>query len=241
MQLDKFNILINNNDVVSPHTALCKYAGFNINRLLENNNAIIFGGALRDIAADESEQICDVDILCDKHCIETIKIFLLKQHYVQYDLYKRLLIDLQTENIIELPLTFIKDKKIIQLIQMSDYWTYNNDDPFKEDEPKQDFDKLLSFVSQVDLSCCGLAYHPKMQCKSIIQDAFEACVTKTIFTMPKSRLYDCVRASARIEKLTKRGWELGDVIKITNDDIDSMISPNTFERQQQAFEEDLPF
>jgi predicted nucleotidyltransferase len=231
MQLDKFNILINNNDVVSPHTALCKYAGFNINRLLENKNAIIFGGALRDIAADESDLISDIDIICDKLCIETIKSVLLKQCYVQYNLYKRSLIDLQTENIIELPLTFIKDKKIIQLIQISDYWSYK-----EKHESKPAIDKLLSFVSQVDLSCCGLAYHPYMQCKSVIENAFEACVTKTIFTMPKGDLYDCVRASARIEKLTKRGWELGDVVKITNDDIDSLFSPN-----EQPFEEDLPF
>jgi len=237
MQLNKFNFLVNSNTITSPYTVLCKYAGFDIDKMLENNNAIIFGGALRDIAADECDLISDIDVLCESDCIETIKNFLLKQRYIQFDLYKKSLLDLQACDHIDQILTFIKRDKTIQLIRMSNSMhSYLAEHLYSQCR----LDRLLQFVTETDFSCCGLAYHPKMQLKAMIVDAFEACVTRTIYTMPRGFLYDCDRACARMKKLTSRGWEIGDVKKITDDDINSMQN-NIKNEDKFDFDEDLPF
>lgn len=219
------------------------YLEFDSSKLFIDESVRIFGGAIRDIIAEQ--EINDIDILlgvnpkrvigAGEHNIQfnrysEIEKVLLEEGYIHHSslggreitsMYNMLLV-------IHEPKTWIKGKKIIQLIRPNFFR-----DRIKNDARWFDFTHLLStdhklhtevhnpprklssvevihfmnnFAAQVDLSCCGVSYDGKSLYENI-QYAVLHCQNKYFMLNTDGLMFNEARIIYRESKLWKRGWK----------------------------------
>lgn len=219
-------------------TKIDEYLGFDSDKLFENNNifdhkgkfkklARIFGGALRDIIADD--KINDIDILVGARTMDVCHDIITNQGYYYKDnLITKGVNSIYIElNIVCEPRTYIKDDKIIQLIKPAadNKLLYSNPLPggITEKEYKEVFVKL---IKNVDLSCCGISYDGNVyeNCPYAIQH----CKNK-IFTINSLALMNNPRRiNSRIRKLEERGWKSSNLGILREAKIDEIFSDDEF-------------
>jgi hypothetical protein len=179
--------------------SLNEYLEFGSDELFRSkfNIVRIFGGAIRDIIA--GQDINDVDILCSSKAIRYIE-SVLEQNDYQYMqmLNGKDLQEMYSEiHVINEPHTWIKGKKIVQLIRPS--LGFKADD---ESAYRQGFNNL---ISNVDLSCCAVSYDGE----NLYEDypnAIVHCQSKVFSVNMKAKMYSQKRVNHRKAKLEGRGW-----------------------------------
>ena len=210
--------------------SLNDYLEFDSDELFKSkfNIVRIFGGAIRDIIADQN--INDVDILCGSKAIKYIEMILEKNGYQYMEMLNGK--DLQEMysdiHVINEPHTWIKGKKIVQLIRPSLGFQGKDESVYR-----QGFTEL---ISNVDLSCCGVSYDGE----SLYEDypnAIVHCQSKVFSVNMSAKMYSQKRISHRKAKLEDRGWKeiknetnLNRDLKINNIlDLESQLKINKFE------------
>ena len=179
--------------------SLNEYLEFDSDELFRSkfNIVRIFGGAVRDIIA--GQDINDVDILCSSKAIRYIETILEKNGYQYMEMLNgKDLQEMYSEiHVINEPHTWIKGKKIVQLIRPS--LGFKADD---ENAYRQGFNDL---ISNVDLSCCAVSYDGE----NLYEDypnAIVHCQSKVFSVNMKAKMYSQKRVHHRKSKLEGRGW-----------------------------------
>jgi hypothetical protein len=179
--------------------SLNEYLEFDSDELFRSkfNIVRIFGGAVRDIIA--GQDINDVDILCSSKAIRYIETILEKNGYQYMEMLNgKDLQEMYSEiHVINEPHTWIKGKKIVQLIRPS--LGFKADD---ENAYRQGFNDL---ISNVDLSCCAVSYDGE----NLYEDypnAIVHCQSKVFSVNMKAKMYSQKRVHHRKAKLEGRGW-----------------------------------
>lgn len=178
--------------------SLSDYLEFNSDELFRSkfNLVSVFGGAIRDIIAEQP--IHDVDILCGSKAIKYIEMILEQNGYQYMEMLNgKDLQEMYSEiHIINEPHTWIKGKKIVQLIRpslgLSDEIIY-----------RQGFKDL---ISNVDLSCCGVSYDGEKLYEDY-PNAIVHCQSKVFSVNKFAKMYSKNRIQHRIGKLRDRGWQ----------------------------------
>jgi hypothetical protein len=179
--------------------SLNEYLEFGSDELFRSkfNIVRIFGGAIRDIIA--GQDINDVDILCSSKAIRYIE-SVLEQNDYQYMqmLNGKDLQEMYSEiHVINEPHTWIKGKKIVQLIRPSLGFKADGESAYR-----QGFNNL---ISNVDLSCCAVSYDGE----NLYEDypnAIVHCQSKVFSVNMKAKMYSQKRVNHRKAKLEGRGW-----------------------------------
>lgn len=180
--------------------SLSDYLEFDLDELFKSkfNLVRVFGGSIRDILADQP--INDVDILCGSKAMRYIEMILEQNEYHYMEtLNGKDLQEMYSEiHIINEPHTWIKGKKIIQLIRPAF-------GPDSKDESiyKQGFKDL---ISNVDISCCGVSYDGEKLYEDF-KNAINHCQNKVFFVNKEAKMYSYKRSQFRIHKLCNRGWK----------------------------------
>jgi hypothetical protein len=179
-----------------------------LNEYLEFDNSIlffdplirIFGGAIRDIIADQP--INDVDILCGAQSVQRLESILEDNGYHHFD--KISSIDItnlySSIHVISEPHTWIKGTKVVQLIRPRLFTK-------KGKSEKQNYvDDFKNLIENVDLSCCGVSF-----AKGILYENTESailhCLNKQFTVNKLAKMYSQTRATHRTIKLETRGWQ----------------------------------
>jgi len=179
---------------------LDEYLEFDSDVLFKHFNAVkIFGGAIRDIIANQ--KINDIDILCGSIAHKYLEEILKYNGYKYFDylaakdiqsLYKDI-------KIISEPHTWIKNDKIVQLIRPRVVGNAS----FANLNYNEVMHKL---IHNVDMSCCGVSY----DAKDIHEDYPNAILHchNMVYSVNKSAyMYSSERFLHRQNKLDKRGWK----------------------------------
>jgi hypothetical protein len=163
--------------------------------VFEYTDAIIFGGFLRDILINQEPK--DMDILVPPRGFATIKNILQEARYqiIHPDSDSEEYKDLELR--VFQPLTAIKGKHKIQVLKPR-FNKYIN-------TPQKMIRELFNFVSEVDLSCCGVCWSWKSGFEEMIPCALEHCRHKIFKVFPEHSFYT-KRTEGRIKKLEGRGW-----------------------------------
>jgi hypothetical protein len=180
--------------------ALNEYLEFNSDDIFKSkfNIVRIFGGAIRDIIA--GQPINDVDILCGSKAIKYIEMVLEKNGYQYMEMLNGK--DLQEMysdiHVINEPHTWIKGKKIVQLIRPS--FGFQGKD---EQVYRQGFSDL---IANVDFSCCGVSYDGETLYEDFL-NAIVHCQSKVFSINMRAKMYSMKRINHRKAKLESRGWK----------------------------------
>jgi hypothetical protein len=180
--------------------SLSEYLEFDSDELFKSkfNLVRIFGGAVRDILAEQP--INDVDILCGSKALRYIESVLEQNGYQYMEMLNgKDLQEMYSEiHIINEPHTWIKGKKIVQLIRPS-LSNWKSDSSLYEEG-------FRDLISNVDLSCCGVSYDGE----NLYEDypnAIVHCQSKVYSVNKSAKMYSERRINHRIHKLKDRGWE----------------------------------
>lgn len=180
--------------------SLSEYLEFDSDELFKSkfNLVRVFGGAIRDILAEQT--INDIDILCGSKALSYIESVLEQNEYHYMEtLNGKDLQEMYSEiHIINEPHTWVKGKKIVQLIRPS-LSNWNKD----ESDYEEGFRNL---ISNVDLSCCGVSYDGETLHEDY-PNAISHSQSKVFFVNKSAKMYSDRRINHRIHKLTDRGWE----------------------------------
>lgn len=181
--------------------SLSEYLEFNSDELFKNkfNLVRVFGGAIRDIIS--KQKINDVDIICGSKAIKYIEMILEQNgyHYMEM-LNGKDLQEMYSEiHIINEPHTWIKGKKIVQLIRPVVF----NTDKSHLMNYEQGFRDL---ISNVDFSCCGVSYDGE-KLHEDYPNAIVHCQSKVFSVNMRAKMYSQKRARHRKVKLENRGWK----------------------------------
>jgi len=180
--------------------SLSEYLEFNSDELFRSkfNIVRIFGGAIRDIIADQP--IHDVDILCGAKAIRYIEMILEQNGYQYMEMLNgKDLQEMYSEiHIINEPHTWIKGKKIVQLIRPSLGLNISDESIYR-----QGFNDL---ISNVDISSCGVSYDGE-KLHEDYPNAIVHCQSKVFSVNKSAKMYSGKRVSYRIHKLIDRGWK----------------------------------
>jgi len=210
--------------------SLNEYLEFDSDELFRSkfNIVRIFGGAIRDIIA--GQDINDVDILCGSKAIRYIEMVLEKNGYQYMEMLNgKDIQEMYSEiHVINEPHTWIKGKKIVQLIRPSLGFQGKDESVYR-----QGFSDL---ISNVDLSCCGVSYDGE----SLYEDypnAIVHCQSKVFSVNMFAKMYSQKRVHHRKAKLESRGWtevenktNLNRDLKINNVlGLESQLKSNHFE------------
>jgi hypothetical protein len=205
---------------------LDEYLEFDSNYLFKSypNNYVsferlirVFGGALRDIIANQP--IHDVDILCGSMSLNFLRNSLQYMGFTYMDnlvgkdiasLYKGI-------RVISEPHTWIKGTKIVQLIRPTGF-NGNTKDHYKKN--------FTDLISNVDISCCGLSYDGETLFENF-PNAIIHCQNKVFSVNNKAKMYSD-RIHHRRAKLEERGWsEISDsIIDARNIKIENLMRNN---------------
>jgi hypothetical protein len=162
-------------------------------------DACIFGGAVRDSIANL--EIHDIDILTLPIACRTIKQRLLNHNFKIIDKTTIDLASIYEGSLINEPITFHRDNVFIQLIRP-------RCNSFADESPKfQIKEWLQKFVSEVDLSCCGVSYFYNTGLTENYPEAINHCKHKVFSRIKNNDLYNEKRIESRVHKLMSRGWK----------------------------------
>ena len=180
--------------------ALNEYLEFDSDELFKSkfNIARIFGGAIRDIIA--GQPINDVDILCGSKAIKYIEMILEKNGYYYIQMLNgKDLQEMYSEiHVINEPRTWIKGKKIVQLIKPSLGYKGKDEQVYHQG--------FLDLIANVDISCCGVSYDGETLYEDY-PNAIVHCQSKVFSINMDAKMYSHKRAEHRKYKLEDRGWE----------------------------------
>lgn len=176
--------------------SLDEYLEFDSSELFESkfNLIRVFGGAIRDIIADQP--IRDVDIICGSRAMSFTESVLERNGYHFLEgLNGKDLQEMYSEiHVICEPHTWIRGKKIIQLIKPSLHISMSYHQGFED------------IIRNVDFSCCGVSYDGN----KIFEDfpnAILHCQSKVFSVNKTAKMYSQKRAIHRNQKLLDRGWK----------------------------------
>jgi hypothetical protein len=200
----RYDILLNRpsfypkDDIALVNFAISNYLNFNIDELLLNTDAAVFGGAVRDSLAGMS--IHDVDIIALPSATRIITKRLTDRNFIplKYSSTDLTAMYLNIKSINE-PWTFFKDKIIVQIIRPVLGSTC---------EILAAHRVLLKTLSNVDISACGVAYF-KGDIAELIETykgAISDCKNKTFHILSDHAMYQRNRIDHRVSKLVDRGW-----------------------------------
>jgi hypothetical protein len=180
--------------------SLSDYLEFDSDELFRSkfNLVRVFGGAIRDTIAEQP--IHDVDILCGSKALKYIEMILEQNgyHYIEM-LNGKDLQEMYSEiHIINEPHTWIKGKKIVQLIRPSLGLAGSDESIYKQG--------FTDLIANVDLSCCGVSYDGETLHEDY-PNALLHCQSKVFSVNKKAKMYSHKRVNHRIDKLKDRGWE----------------------------------
>jgi hypothetical protein len=180
--------------------SISDYLEFDSDELFKSkfNLVRIFGGAIRDILAEQP--INDVDILCGSKALRYIESVLEQNGYQYMEMLNgKDLQEMYSEiHIINEPHTWVKGKKIVQLIRPS-LSNWKADSSLYEEG-------FRDLISNVDLSCCGVSYDGE----NLYEDypnAIVHCQSKVYSVNKSAKMYSERRINHRIHKLKDRGWK----------------------------------
>ncbi|MCP4336528.1 MAG: hypothetical protein GY679_01595 [Mycoplasma sp.] len=223
------------------------FVGFDFVESLESLDCFIFGGALRDIIADNKIH-GDIDIVAGKDSAALIADIL---EYEGFESVKGNELNEYPVDIFDYPITKRKGSVEVQIIipnsvaievdkvlkrkvvidektlqgrhrfcngSSLDGYSRNycqaplemkkNCEKYLPDELRGIINhELLKFVSNVDLTCCALAYHPKKGTQKLHPLAIKHCKRKVFQVLEDNLLHHPDRLRKRGMKLIKRGWE----------------------------------
>jgi hypothetical protein len=171
------------------------YAKFDICSFLDNLDALIFGGCVRDSIADL--EIHDVDILALPKTATIVANKLIEMGYKQIDKYGRDICEIYINSIIDEPWNFYSGDSFIQIIRPR---FFDPLDTYKEIS----LSDLGYIAGQVDLSCCGVCFKKDKICE-FVSGAINDCKNKQFRIMETAKM-KTDRIFGRIDKLEKRGW-----------------------------------
>jgi len=179
---------------------LSEYLEFDSNELFGSkfNLVRIFGGAIRDIIADQP--IHDVDILCGSKAVTFIE-SVLEQNGYQYmeTLNGKDLQEMYSEiHVINEPHTWIKGKKIVQLIRPSLGFQYKDTLSYRQG--------FTDLISNVDISCCGVSWDGE-RLHEDFPNAILHCRSRVFSINMEAKMYSNKRIEHRRVKLETRGWK----------------------------------
>jgi hypothetical protein len=180
--------------------SISDYLEFDSDELFKSdfNLVRIFGGAIRDILAEQP--INDIDILCGSKALRYIESVLEQNGYQYMEMLNgKDLQEMYSEiHIINEPHTWIKGKKIVQLIRPA-FGVEGRDEQFY----RQGFKDL---ISNVDFSCCGVSYDGETLYEDF-PNAIVHCQNKVFSVNMSAKMYSQKRAQHRKVKLETRGWK----------------------------------
>jgi len=186
--------------------------------------ARIFGGAIRDIIA--RQPIRDVDILVGAIAAKTVAAILERNGYslIEGQWGKEIGAMYSDIHVISEPWTFMKGKKIVQLIRPA----ISIKDKSKSMPPDRIYEKeFVNLIQNVDISCCGVSWDGKTLYENY-PNAISHCINLCFDTNRGAKMYSRKRAEARKHKLIERGWneiETSDAIA-RDQRIDALLSEN---------------
>lgn len=167
----------------------------------------IFGGAIRDIVA--GQPIRDVDILVGAIAAKTVAGILEKNGYslIEGQWGKEIGAMYSDIHVISEPWTFMKGKKIVQLIRPA---ISIKDKMLKDKSMPSDriYEKeFVNLIQNVDISCCGLSWDGKTLYENY-PNAISHCINLSFEENRGAKMYSRKRAEERKHKLITRGWQL---------------------------------
>jgi hypothetical protein len=186
---------------------LDQYLEFDSDLIFKCGDPIIFGGAIRDIIADQP--IKDVDIIVGPTTFREIVNFLTQEGWFELEgMYPKDISNLYSGiHIISEPKTFIRNNKIIQLIRPT-YTSNKKIHPLALPIPysKEVSEIMYDLISNVDLSPCGIAWNSRnlIEC---YPEAILHSYLKVFFVNNLAKMYQPNRIEHRKWKLIDRGWE----------------------------------
>lgn len=188
--------------------SLSDYLEFDTDELFKSkfNLVRIFGGAIRDILAEQP--INDIDILCGSKALKYIEMVLEQNGYNYMEMLNgKDLQEMYSEiHIINEPHTWVKGKKIVQLIRpVVSFAELHNTNTNKVpcDIYEEGFRDL---ISNVDFSCCGVSYDGETLYEDY-PNAIVHCQNKVFSVNMRAKMYSRKRAQHRKVKLESRGWK----------------------------------
>ena len=185
---------------------LNNYLGFDSNELFNSSDFIvIFGGALRDIIANDSDSIKDIDIMCLPKSKKSASILLESKGYKLLGLFSPDLFCLYKDiKCIFEPKTFVKDGKIVQLITPSTY-NLNNFNKTKKEISLMLQENFFRILKNVDLSSSGIVYDGKCLYESV-KGSIDLIKSKKYYTLKHSLMYNNDRIIFRKHNLLNKQW-----------------------------------
>jgi hypothetical protein len=188
--------------------SLSDYLEFDSDDLFKSkfNLVRIFGGAIRDIIAEQP--INDVDILCGSKAMSYIESVLEQNgyHYMEM-LNGKDLQEMYSEiHIINEPHTWVKGKKIVQLIRPSNWKVSSSSNSFPKIDSSLYEEGFRDLISNVDFSCCGVSYDGETLYEDY-PNAIVHCQNKVFSVNMRAKMYSQKRALHRKIKLETRGWK----------------------------------
>jgi hypothetical protein len=179
---------------------LCKYEyGGKVKRLVR-----IFGGAIRDIIADQT--INDIDILVGAQSLKLIELTLKENGYTYIEMLNgKYLQEMYSEiHIINEPHTWIKGTKIVQLIRPV---VFNQESSKYTDKSLSIYEQgFKDLISNVDFSCCGVSWDGETLHEDY-PNAILHAQSKVFSVNMWAKMYSPKRAQHRKVKLENRGWK----------------------------------
>jgi hypothetical protein len=183
---------------------LSEYLEFDSDKLFQNKYNLIrvFGGAIRDIIADQP--INDVDILCGSKASKFVEFILENNGYTYFDILngKHLQEMYKDIHVINEPHTWIKGTKIVQVIRPTNFTSSLRNLNYEE--------SFNNLIANVDLSCCGVSYDGELH--EDFNNAILHCQSMVYSVNHTALMYSDSRAMHRRAKLQERGWK-----EITNE------------------------
>ena len=193
-KMNKFSFLVSQKQdlkKLAEKVKICinDYLQEDIDDLLEDLQAYVFGGAVRDSIADQTINDVDIAILPRSKNILIEK--LLRKGFKAFDKTNFDIHKLYECHVIFEPITLYKNEKFIQLIRPT---------------AAKDDDALQQLISNVDISCCGVSYaHGNLYENT--KDAINHCLQKKFKINFEARMYNKNRLDHRSNKLERRGWQ----------------------------------
>jgi hypothetical protein len=191
---------------------LDEYLEFDSGQIFRHCDLVrIFGGAIRDILADM--EIHDIDILCGSKSYPMLKTCLEYNGY--HHLPQLTPVDLQSIysdiNVINAPETYVKNKKVVQII-LPATGSRKNFAPEHYDSQHRVIEKYYisgfkNLISNVDISCCGVSWDGKTLFENF-PGAVSHCISRCFHTNEKSLMFSTKRIQQRVYKMLERGWTI---------------------------------
>jgi len=181
---------------------LSDYLEFDSDELFQNkyNLVRVFGGAIRDIIADQT--INDIDILCGSKAFKFVESILENNGYTYFEYLnaKHLQEMYKDIHIINEPHTWIKGTKIVQVIRPTKF-----KNAFFVPTSENYEESFNNLIANVELSCCGVSYDGELH--EDFKNAIIHCQSMVYSVNFTALMYSENRAMHRRTKLQDRGWK----------------------------------